>query len=105
GLLLSGRGPMLVLGPYVVLDKIGEGGMGAVFKARQTRANRVVAIKVLRRERGLNPEMVRRFRREVEVASKMSHPNVVRALDAPEVDGHLVFEMELIEGVNLMQLV
>jgi serine/threonine-protein kinase len=104
-LILQGRANQLVLGPYVVLEKVGEGGMGAVYKARRTRPDRVVAIKIMRRERAENQDMVRRFHREVEVASTLSHPNVVRALDAIEVEGSLIFEMEYIEGINLTQLV
>ena len=104
-MLAQGRGPQLVIGPYVILEKLGEGGMGAVFKARNTRLGRLVAIKLLRKERNTNAELIQRFHREVQVASSLSHPNVVRAFDAVEVDGSLIFEMEYIEGVNLTQLV
>jgi serine/threonine-protein kinase len=104
-LILQGRANQLVLGPYIVLEKVGEGGMGAVFKAHRTEPDRVVAIKIMRRERSENADLVRRFRREVEVASTLSHPNIVRALDATEVDGSLIFEMEFIAGINLTQLV
>jgi serine/threonine protein kinase/WD40 repeat protein len=104
-MLVQERAQQLVLGPYFILEKLGEGGMGAVYKARDSRLDRVVAIKLLRREKNTNPDTIRRFRREVEVASSLSHPNVVRALDANEVDGTLVFEMEYIEGINLTQLV
>ncbi len=104
-MLSQGRGEQLIVGPYVILEKLGEGGMGAVYKARNVRLGRVVAIKLLRKERNTNVEVIRRFRREVEVVSSLAHPNVVRAFDACEVDGNLVFEMEYVEGVNLTQLV
>ena len=100
-MLSQGRGEQLVLGHYVILEKLGEGGMGAVFKARNTRLGRIVAVKLLRKERGTKPELVSRFQREVEVVSSLDHANVVRAFDAVEIDGSLVFEMEYVEGINL----
>ncbi len=104
-MLSQGHGPQLVLGHYIILEKLGEGGMGAVFKARNTRLDRIVAIKLLRKEHGAKAEVVSRFQREVQVVSSLSHPNIVRAIDASNVDGNLIFEMEYVEGVNLTQLV
>jgi serine/threonine protein kinase/WD40 repeat protein len=104
-MLAQGRGEQLVVGPYIILEKLGEGGMGAVFKAHNVRLGRIVAIKLLRKERSTNAEVIRRFHREVQVASSLAHPNVVRAFDASDVEGNLVFEMEYVEGINLTQLV
>src|SRR5262249_35768090 len=74
---LQGRAGSLVLGQYLLLDLLGEGGMGQVFKARQTGMNRVVALKVIRSERLGDPGAVARFRREIEAAGRLSHVNVV----------------------------
>src|SRR6516165_3345857 len=77
--LLQGRN--LVLGSYVVVERIGEGGTGQVFKARHIHMKRLVALKVIRPELLADPEVVARFYREVEVASQVSHPNIVQAYD------------------------
>src|SRR5262249_24931651 len=66
---LQGRGADLVLGSYVLLERLGEGGMGTVFKARHQMLHRVVAVKVIRTERLEDPDAVRRFQREVRAAA------------------------------------
>lgn len=104
--LLRGRGQELLLGSYVLLERLGEGGMGQVFKARNWKLGRVVALKLIRKERLDNPEALRRFEREVRAASALSHPNIVPALDADQIDGTLLLVMEYIEGASdLKQLV
>src|SRR5947199_10460549 len=85
--LLRGDGGQLALGSYVLLEKLGEGGMGAVFKARNWKLGRVVALKLIRRERLANPELVRRFQREIRAAAALDHPNIVHAFDADEAGG------------------
>ena len=80
-------GRPLLVGSYVLLDKLGEGGMGAVYKARNWKLGRVVALKLIRRERLASPDAVRRFQREVRAAAALDHPNVVHALDADEIGG------------------
>src|SRR5579871_6567406 len=80
--LLSGRGAELVLGHYVLMERLGEGGMAQVFKARHQRLDRIVALKIIRPQYVKNAEAVRRFRREVEAAAQLTHPNLVLALDA-----------------------
>src|SRR5258708_7291632 len=72
--LLQGDGHHLVLGSYVLLEKLGEGGMGAVFKARHRGLGRIVALKLLRKDR-LHPSSVQRFHREVRAVAQLSHPN------------------------------
>jgi len=99
------RGPDLNLGPYVLLERVGEGGMGQVFKARHRKLNRNVALKVIRRDKLGNAEAVRRFYREVQAASKLDHPNIVTAIDADEVNGNCYFAMEFVEGATLSKLV
>jgi serine/threonine-protein kinase len=100
-----GRGHELVLGPYVLMERLGEGGMGQVFKARHRRMDRVAALKVIRREKLGNPEAIRRFFREVQAAAALDHPNIVAAYDADEVSGVYFFAMEYVEGKDLGRLV
>jgi len=95
----------LVVGNYVVLDKLGKGGMGAVYKAQHKRMKRVVALKMLPSSATKSPELVRRFQREVEAAAKLSHPNIVTAHDADEEKGVHFLVMEYVEGCDLHALV
>jgi WD40 repeat protein/serine/threonine protein kinase len=100
-----GRGPELLLGSYVLLERLGEGGMGAVFKARNWKLGRTVALKVIRKERLVNPDVVHRFYREVQAAAKLDHPNVCRADDADQVGDVHFFAMEYIDGRDLGKVV
>jgi serine/threonine-protein kinase len=103
--LLQDRGAELVVGPYVLLARVGQGGMGQVFKARHQRLGRVVALKVIRAESLEHPDMVRRFRRETRAAAQLAHRNVVLAFDAGEDGGRHYFAMEFVEGTDLGKLV
>jgi serine/threonine-protein kinase len=103
--LLLGRGASLVLGQYVILERLGEGGMGQVFKARHQALGRVVALKVLRQEQTANLEAIERFRREVQAAAQVSHPNVVLAFDANQVGDTYFLVMEYVDGIDLSRLV
>jgi WD40 repeat protein/serine/threonine protein kinase len=103
--LLQGRGPELLLGSYVLLERLGEGGMGQVFKARNWKLGRVVALKVIRKERLENAITARRFEREIRAAARLDHPNVVHAHDAEEVAGTHFLVMEYVEGIDLARLV
>ncbi len=103
--IVAGKGRDLTVGPYIVLERIGEGGMGQVYKARHRSLERLVAVKVVRRECLDNPITIRRFQREVQMAAQLQHPNIVRALDADEVGGMYYFVMEYIEGMDLARLV
>jgi WD40 repeat protein/serine/threonine protein kinase len=102
--LLQGHGASLLLGSYVLLQRLGEGGMGQVFKARNWKLGRVVALKVIRKEWLTNEAAVRRFRREILAAAQLSHPNIVHALDADEVAGSQLLVMEYVEGTDLKAL-
>ncbi|MFO0970190.1 MAG: protein kinase [Gemmataceae bacterium] len=103
--LLYSRGAGLVLGSYLLLERIGGGGMGEVFKARHPVMNRVVALKVIRKDLLASADAVQRFRREIRVAAQLDHPHLVRAFDASqEGDVHFLV-MEYAEGVNLQDLV
>src|SRR5208282_3268184 len=96
-LLLLGRGSELILGPYRILDRLGEGGNGQVFKACHQAMNRVVALKRLRQELLGDEEAVGRFHREIEVLSQISHPNIVHAYDAGPIGSSLVLAMEFVD--------
>ena len=87
---LEGRAAALVMGDYVILDKIGAGGMGQVFKARHRHMERVVAVKLLPPTMTKDVAAVKRFQREVVAAAKLSHTNVVAALDARNERGGMV---------------
>lgn len=99
--LYAGKPQGLTFGNYVLLDRIGAGGMGMVFKAQHRRMKRVVAIKVLPRSALKEPDVVKRFHREVEAAAKLTHPNIVAAYDADEFNGTHFLVMEFVEGVDL----
>ena len=86
---------------YQILEKIGKGSMGMVYKARQTSVDRVVAIKVLLDALAQNREFIKRFEREAKIAAKLSHNNIVNAIDAGEVDGRHFFVMEFVEGLTI----
>jgi serine/threonine protein kinase len=98
--LLRGSGQDLVLGQYVLLERVGEGGMGQVYKARHRRMGRTVAVKVIRQDRLDSPEAVKRFEREVRAAAVLDHPNIVHALDADQVGGSHLLVMEYIDGAS-----
>jgi serine/threonine protein kinase len=111
---LSGRARRLRMGHYRLLEWLGGGGMGSVYKAEHRLMKRVVALKILgdvRRRNALElcPQAMRRTvarcRREVEAAAHLSHPNIVAAYDAVRARGKLVLVMEYIEGVDLGRLV
>jgi len=103
--LSQGKGKALVLGDYCILDRIGAGGMGQVFKARHRRMDRIVAVKVMSAAAMKNAEFVRRFEREVKAAAKLMHLNIVSALDAGAHGGMHYLVMELVEGPDLSTLV
>ena len=95
----------LVLGDYVLQEKIGEGGMGAEYRAVHRRMKRDVAVKVLKSNGEHAEEMARRFAREIQVAARLSHPNIVAAYDAGEAHGLKYLVSEYIDGQNLAEIV
>ena len=92
-------------GDYRLLREIGRGGMGVVYKARQTSLDRVVAIKMILGSRFAAPEQRRRFHVEARSAARLTHPNVVKIFDAGELRGQPYFAMEYIEGRDLEELI
>ncbi len=103
--LLSGRDTPLVLNQYVLVSKIGAGGMGQVFKAQHRKMKRLVAIKLLPSSMTKDEAAIKRFQREVEAAAKLTHPNIVAALDADECRGMHYLVMEYVEGQDLSAVV
>ncbi len=94
-----------MLGPYRLLAKLGEGGMGAVYKAQHEHLDKTVAVKVLPARLTVEPELVARFKREMKAVGKLDHPHIVRAMDAGEIGGVHFLVMEYLEGTDLHRLV
>ncbi len=97
--------PPFVLGQYRVVEKIGEGGMGAVYRALHGRLKKAVALKILPHGRDADAQSIARFEREMEAIGRLNHDNIVRATDAGEADGVHYLVMELIDGIDLARLV
>ena len=95
----------LIVGQYLILDKIGEGGMGKVYKAVQLRTGRVVALKIVRSSLTSNKTVMRRYKREAAAAAALNHPNIVSLFDADEANGRHYLAMEYVEGSDLSRLV
>ena len=91
------------VGPYEVLSAIGVGGMGEVYRARDSRLGREVALKVLPREHSSDPGRVRRFRREARALAALSHPNILALYDAGRSDGTAYACFELLDGETLRE--
>jgi serine/threonine protein kinase len=90
----------LMLNDYVLLEPLGQGGMGIVYKARHRRMDRLVALKTLHPRAVEDADALDRFRREVKAAARLSHPNIVHAFDAGEQDGLHYLVMEYVEGID-----
>jgi WD40 repeat protein len=89
-----------VLG-YEILDVLGRGGMGIVYKARQTKLRRLVALKMIIASDQPNPRQLARFRTEAEAVARLQHPNIIQIHDVGEVEGHPFYSMEYMEGGSL----
>ena len=101
----AGKGASLTFGNYVILDKLGQGGMGMVLKAEHQRMKRIVALKVLSPEAVKTPDAVRRFEREVQAAAKLEHPNIVTAYDADRANNTTFLVMQFVDGDDLSAIV
>ena len=101
----QGKTKGLVVGNYVILDKLGQGGMGYVYKAEHRRMGRQVALKVLPSAMARSKDAVARFQREVRAAAQLNHPNIVTAYDADEAEGVHFLVMECVDGSDLAALV
>jgi len=102
---LDGRTKGLVFGEREILEPIGEGGMGEVFRARHRRLDREEAVKVVATERLDSPEAVARFKREAKTAAKLMHENIVATYDGGQQDGVYYLAMEYVDGRDLGQIV
>ena len=103
--ILGGKGKNLCMGQYILLEKLGAGGMGQVYKAYHPGMERVVAIKVILAKGKIDEESVRRFEREVKAAAKLSHPNIITVYDAGNANGRHFMVMELVKGKDLNVIV
>ncbi len=101
---LSNRPQGLVVGRYVILDRIGSGSMGRVYKAQHAMMDRVVALKIIAPEIASNERVVARFQREMKLVGRLDHPNVVRAFDADQINKILYIVMEFVNGRSLGEM-
>src|SRR6195256_2365564 len=93
------------LGNYKILEKLGAGGQGTVYKAIDSKLGRTVVIKVLPQELTAKEANLKRFEREARLASSLDHPNICTIFDLDEVDGVHFIAMQYVEGRNVRQLV
>src|SRR3954471_14319812 len=95
---LGGKSHGLLVGKYVILDRLGSGSMGRVYKAHHQLMGRVVALKIIAPEIVTNARVIARFQREMRLVGRLDHPNVVRAFDADQLDNVLYIVMEYVPG-------
>ncbi|MBL8795889.1 MAG: protein kinase [Planctomycetia bacterium] len=100
----NGHAAQLVLGQYLLLEPLGQGGMGVVYKARHRRLDRLDAVKLIRKEHLTSETAVLRFYQEARAAARLHHPNIVSIYDADEVAGTHYMAMEYVAGVDLAHL-
>jgi serine/threonine protein kinase len=101
----SAFSPGQTVGSYELLERVGAGGMGIVYRARHTRLEKTVALKLLTPRSAVSAESIVRFDREMQAAGRLAHPNVVTAFDAGEADGIQFLAMEYVDGNDLSRIV
>jgi len=92
------------IGHYEIMSKVGAGGMGTVYQAKDKKAERIVALKVLSPAHASNKEYIQRFLREAHASGRLSHPNIVQGIDAGEAKGQYYFAMEFVDGVTVASM-
>lgn len=103
--ILGGKGKNLQIGQYILLEKLGAGGMGQVYKAYHPGMERLVAIKVILGNGNTDAETVKRFEREIKAAAKLAHPNITTVYDAGNSEGRHFMVMELVKGQDLLEII
>lgn len=99
--ILNNRPQGLVVGRYIILDRVGSGSMGRVYRAHHMMMDRIVALKIIAPEIASNERVVARFQREMKLVGRLDHPNVVRAFDADQINQVLYIVMEYVAGASL----
>ena len=92
------------IGKYIIEKKLGQGGMGIVYKCVDPETNRPAAVKVLPQQLAADPVFLQRFKREVITLQRLNHPNIVQIFDQGETDGAYYYAMEFVNGVSLESL-
>jgi serine/threonine protein kinase len=103
--LLQGKAKVLAIGPYVILDRLGSGGMGLVFRARHRESDDLVALKLLPPSASKQDQLVSRFRREARIMAQLDHPNLVSSRAIGEYGGLHYLVMDYVEGNNLHRFI
>ena len=95
--------PKTMFGGYQLIEKIGQGGMGVIYKARQQKPNRIVAVKMIRAGKLAAPADIQRFQSEAEAIGRLAHPHIVPIYEVGQVDGIHFFSMAYVDGEDLAQ--
>ncbi len=103
GRFLKNKAHGLVVGRYVLMDRLGSGSMGRVYKAHHQMMDRLVAIKIIAPEIVSNDRVIARFQREMKLVGRLDHPNVIRAFDADKINRVLYIVMEYVQGLSLSE--
>jgi serine/threonine protein kinase len=103
-MILTGKGAKLTLGNWILVEKVGGGGMGQVVKAIDRRSGRLAAVKILRADLMGSESVIQRFHQEVDVATRLNHPNIVETYDADEHEGMHYLVMEYVDGRDLAEV-